>query len=247
MALSITKLLQRSISATINLSHARYFSTQNLAKSAYLQKKFEPQIYNGPSEKPSLVIRNHMIDTKIWDQIDLVDNDIFINTPAKAGTTWTQEIVAQLLYNGDYTSAIGAKVIHEVSAWPSVTAAPQEMKTGMLAKQLQDPNVPRRIIKTHEPIESVPYSPKRKYLFVARDYRDIIWSMYNHYKQMGPAAYAGFNAPRDYEFKPMWEPNFEDGSFTEYDLWQMCLNEPVETDGTPDGWYVLCGSVICTN
>lgn len=236
MALSTSKLLKRSNS--ICVSNFRCFSTQ--IQSAFLQKKFEPHIYNGASAKPSETMRNHMIDTKFWDQVELVDNDIFINTPAKAGTTWTQEIVAQLLYDGDYTSKMGAKTIFELSPWPAVTVGPPEMKVGTMKQQLEDPNVPRRIIKTHEPVETLPFNPKSKYLFVSRDYRDIVWSMYNHYKMMNPIAYDAFDAPKDYDFKPMYRPNFDDGSFTEYDLWQMLLNEPCENDGTPDGWYVTC-------
>ena len=63
---------------------------------------YKPCIYNGASSKPSILVKNHHIDTTIWNDVKLVDSDIFINTPAKSGTTWTQEIVLQLLYNGRY-------------------------------------------------------------------------------------------------------------------------------------------------
>ena len=235
MSASIKRLSAKGLNKSYILSTARIskspFSTQ------FLQKKFEPYKYDGPSEKPSLLIRNHHIDSSIWDDIELVDSDIFINTPAKAGTTWTQEIVAQLLYNGDYTSAIGAGSIWDISIWLALAAMPKEAKLEHMQSQLSDPKIPRRIIKTHEPIESMPYNPNRKYIFVSRDYRDIVWSCYNHYKLFADAAYDAYNAPRDYEYQGLPKPNFEDGSFTEYDLWKMMLNEGNPDDGTPDGWY----------
>ncbi len=39
----------------------------------------------------------------------------------------------------------------------------------------------RRFIKTHLPVDALVYSPLAKYLYIGRDGRDVVWSMYNHH------------------------------------------------------------------
>ena len=46
-------------------------------------------------------IQNHHFDSTIWNDFSFRDDDIIIGTYAKAGTTWMQQIVAQLLFAGD--------------------------------------------------------------------------------------------------------------------------------------------------
>ena len=38
----------------------------------------------------------------------------------------------------------------------------------------------RRFLKTHRPVEALVFSPQAKYLYIGRDGRDVVWSMYNH-------------------------------------------------------------------
>lgn len=42
-------------------------------------------------------MHNHHMDSTIWDVFDHRDDDIIIASYAKSGTTWAQQIVAQLL------------------------------------------------------------------------------------------------------------------------------------------------------
>src|SRR6476469_170675 len=42
--------------------------------------------------------RNHHLDSTRWDGFVVRDDDIFITTAYKAGTTWTQRILAALLF-----------------------------------------------------------------------------------------------------------------------------------------------------
>src|SRR5262249_51890118 len=44
----------------------------------------------------------------------------------------------------------------------------------------------RRFLKTHLPIDALPYAPEAKYIYVARDGRDAFWSWYNHWASFTP-------------------------------------------------------------
>ena len=43
----------------------------------------------------------HHFDSTVWNDLRFRDDDIVISTHSKSGTTWLQQIVAQLLFNGD--------------------------------------------------------------------------------------------------------------------------------------------------
>ena len=103
-----------------------------------------------------------------------------------------------------------------------------------LNEQLENEKIIRRIFKSHEPVECIPFNENAKYIFVGRDFRDIVWSWYNHYGQMTDKAVELINQPRKYKFKPWIKYNFEDGSFTEYDMFNNTLF--IKDDaGNPDG------------
>ncbi len=57
--------------------------------------------------------QNHHFDSTIWNDFEFRDDDIIIATYAKSGTTWLQQIVAQLLFDG----AEGME--QECAAWPA--------------------------------------------------------------------------------------------------------------------------------
>eukprot|EP01083_Nonionella_stella_P221801 792075_1 len=82
----------------------------------------------------------------------------------------------------------------------------------------------------------MPFNPKCKYIFVGRDLRDVVWSMYNHYSIFSEKAFEMFNAPRSYKFEPL-PPNLikTDGSFKEHDLFNFILDGPTPDDNNPDG------------
>ena len=51
----------------------------------------------------------------------------------------------------------------------------------------------RRFVKTHLPVEALVYSPKAKYLYIGRDGRDVLWSLYNHHAMGNEAMYDALN------------------------------------------------------
>lgn len=116
-------------------------------------------------------LRNHHFDSTIWNDFVFRDDDIVIGTYAKSGTTWTQQIVAQLLFQGAEDLPVA-----EMSPWLDLRVPPKAVKLEVAAAQTH-----RRFFKTHLPVDALVYSPKAKYLYIARDGRDVVWSLYNHH------------------------------------------------------------------
>jgi aryl sulfotransferase len=116
-------------------------------------------------------VHNHHFDSTIWNDLKFRDDDIVIATYAKSGTTWTQQMVAQMLHGGDPELAVA-----ELSPWLDLRVPPKAVKLPMVEAQTH-----RRIMKTHLPVDALVYSPKAKYLYIGRDARDVVWSMYNHH------------------------------------------------------------------
>ena len=116
-------------------------------------------------------LHNHHFDSTIWNDFTFRDDDIVIGTYAKSGTTWTQQIVAQLIFQG----ADGLEVA-EMSPWLDLRVPPKEVKLPAVEAQRH-----RRFLKTHLPVDALVFSPRAKYLYIGRDGRDVVWSMYNHH------------------------------------------------------------------
>jgi aryl sulfotransferase len=116
-------------------------------------------------------MHNHHFDSTVWNELRMRDDDIVIATYAKSGTTWTQQIVSLLIFAG----AEGLDVA-EMSPWVDLRVPPKEVKLPMLETMPH-----RRFLKTHLPVDALAFSPKAKYLYLARDGRDVVWSMYNHH------------------------------------------------------------------
>src|SRR5262245_31366786 len=85
-------------------------------------------------------LQNHHMDSTLWNDFPFRDDDIVIGTYAKAGTTWTQQIVGQLIFEGDEDVSI-----HELSPWWDMRILPPEAREGVHAQ------TNRRVIKTHLP------------------------------------------------------------------------------------------------
>lgn len=114
-------------------------------------------------------LHNHHMDSTIWDRFAFRDDDVMA-TYAKSGTTWTQQIVGQLIFAG------AADVeINMLSPWLDLRVMPPDTLDQLEAQ------THRRVIKTHLPVDALTFSPRAKYLYVARDGRDVLWSLYNHH------------------------------------------------------------------
>jgi aryl sulfotransferase len=127
-------------------------------------------------------IRNAICDSTRWNWVKFRDDDIVVATYGKTGTTWTQQIVGQLVLNGRDGSQV------EASLWVEFRPVPLELVLEMVEAQHH-----RRFLKTHLPLDALVFSPKAKYLYIARDGRDMAWSMYNHHAGFTERAYAMIN------------------------------------------------------
>ena len=128
-------------------------------------------------------LHNHHFDSTIWNDLQFRDDDIVIATYAKSGTTWLQQIVSQLIFNGEE----GLEVA-EMSPWVDVRVPPKEVKLPMIEAQTH-----RRFLKTHLPVDALVYSPKAKYIYIGRDGRDVVWSFYNHHASANQDWYDALN------------------------------------------------------
>jgi aryl sulfotransferase len=125
---------------------------------------------------------NHF-DSTVWNGFPFRDDDIIIATYAKTGTTWVQQIISQLLFNGEEGLSVA-----DMSPWLDLRIPPNEVKLAGVEAQTH-----RRFMKTHLPVNSLVFSEKAKYIYIARDGRDIVWSLYNHHSTANDAWYEALN------------------------------------------------------
>lgn len=141
--------------------------------------------------KPDAILRptksremhSHHFDSTIWNDFNFRDDDIVIASYAKSGTTWMQQIVSQLLFQGEEGLPVA-----EMSPWVDLRVPPKEIKLPLIEAQTH-----RRFVKTHLPVDALVFSPKAKYIYIGRDGRDIVWSLYNHHANANDAWYDALN------------------------------------------------------
>jgi len=128
-------------------------------------------------------VQNFVLDSTRWNEIKFRDGDIVIATYAKAGTTWMQQILGQMIFRG-------AEGIPVVDICPFVEACfvPKPDMLAMLEAQTH-----RRFLKTHLPLDALVFSPQVKYIYIGRDGRDTLWSMYHHHQLFTDVAYQMMN------------------------------------------------------
>ncbi|WP_299900425.1 sulfotransferase domain-containing protein [uncultured Ruegeria sp.] len=114
-------------------------------------------------------------NTDIWSSFDIRPDDIFVCTPPKCGTTWTQTLVRMLITG----RADPAVYDNKVSPWLDAGFRDQEEQASQLEAQTH-----RRCIKTHTPLDGITYSPDATYLVVHRHPVDVHFSLRNHVANM---------------------------------------------------------------
>jgi aryl sulfotransferase len=128
-------------------------------------------------------LESHHFDSTVWNDYRFRDGDVIVATYAKSGTTWTQQIVGQILFEGDEGVDLGA-----LSPWLDLRVPPKQVKLDAMEAQTH-----RRFLKTHLPVDALVFSPKAQYLYIGRDGRDVAWSFYNHHVHANASWYAVLN------------------------------------------------------
>tara|TARA_R110002072_G_scaffold12511_2_gene53914 strand:- start:72 stop:920 length:849 start_codon:yes stop_codon:yes gene_type:complete len=123
------------------------------------------------------------MDSTVWNDIDFRDDDIIIATYAKSGTSWMQQIISQLIFQGQKDLPVA-----EMSPWVDLRVPPKEVKLPAIAAQTH-----RRFLKTHLPVDALVFSDKAKYIYVGRDARDVVWSLHNHHTNANDMWYDALN------------------------------------------------------
>lgn len=119
--------------------------------------------------------RNVVFDSGRWADFEFRDDDIVLSTPPKCGTTLTQMICALLILQDP------ARItsIDEFSPWLDMQTRPRDEVFARLAAQEH-----RRVIKTHTPLDGLPWDDRVTYICVARDPRDVALSWDNHWANL---------------------------------------------------------------
>lgn len=115
--------------------------------------------------------RNTFMDSNRWAQFRPRDGDIIISTAYKAGTTWTQMLCGLLIFQ---TPRLPLPLA-EITPWFDLRAY---LLDDVLARY--EAQTHRRFIKTHTPLDGLPYYDNVTYLICGRDPRDIFISMQHH-------------------------------------------------------------------
>ena len=129
------------------------------------------------------IYQNHHLDSTRWDDYIPRSDDIIIATSMKSGTTWMQTIVMHLIFQD-----LQPRLIGDFSPWIDFRPPPRGERIKLIEAQTH-----RRFIKTHLPLDGLPYFPQVKYIVVGRDIRDLCMSMWNHYGNYTAEMYQRFN------------------------------------------------------
>ncbi len=124
--------------------------------------------------------RSVVADSARWDGFVFRDGDIVISAPIKCGTTWMQMICGLLIF-GKQTFP---NTLDLVSPW-----------LDMLTRQLEavvrdlDAQQHRRFMKSHAPLDGLPFDERVTYICIGRDPRDVALSLDHHTANMDVEAF----------------------------------------------------------
>ncbi len=142
------------------------------------------------------------MDSTRWEAYSPRPDDIVISTSIKSGTTWMQVIVRELIVHGleRNEASIPDRPLPDngSSFWIDGTFTGE---IGALYETLEAQQH-RRFIKTHLPLDGLPFYPQVKYVVVGRDARDVFMSLWNHYAHYTDDFYQKINEARGLVGKP---------------------------------------------
>ena len=114
-------------------------------------------------------------DNARWDAVVLRPDDIIVSTPPKCGTTWMQTSIGLLLFQQPDLP----RPLSELSPWVDMLTWPLDELVATIEAQQH-----RRFLKTHTPLDGLPWDEHVTYICVGRDPRDVALSWDNHLASM---------------------------------------------------------------
>jgi aryl sulfotransferase len=174
-----------------------------------------------------------MADSARWERFRFREDDVVISTPSKCGTTWMQNTVGMLLLD---RPVLGVP-ISTVSPWLDMLIRTDEEVFGVLEEQEH-----RRWIKTHTPLDGLPFHPTVTYIAVIRHPLDVALSDRDHR--------ANEDERRAYELRlaaagapdPSWKREPEPQDAAEFLHWFIDSDAPPTGSG-PNGLADYCQQV----
>ena len=145
-----------------------------------------------------------------------MNGDIVVTTSYKCGTTFTQQILYNMLVRNTANDEV-FPALDEVSPWVDARFWP--VSKDELKQWLPTVTQPR-FLKSHLPLDGLPYFDHVKYIIVGRDPRDVFMSLVNHYGNYTDLAYEAMQGeglepiPRfDGDIKGLWRNWISKGWF----------------------------------
>ena len=167
------------------------------------------------------IYKNFVMDSSRWRGFAPRDGDIVVCTSYKAGTTWTQMICALLIHQQADLPA----PLSRLSPWLDMQIASlDEVMTSLDGQG-------RRLIKTHTPLDGLPYFDNVTYVVCGRDPRDVFMSMQHHMSNLDFAQFGKLLAEQGAPMEP--PPPLPDDLNDRFQLWMTQGSLDWEADGFP--------------
>lgn len=115
---------------------------------------------------------HHHLAASRWNDFEIRPGDVVISTSYKAGTTWMQTIVGNIVFHEHGMPGS----IMDLSPWLDMRIFQEKQVKEGLAGQTH-----QRFIKTHLPLDGLVFHKDVNYIVVGRDPRDVFMSLLNHY------------------------------------------------------------------
>lgn len=163
-----------------------------------------------------------IFDSARWEAYTPRDGDILVCTSYKAGTTWTQMICGLLIHQTpELPAPLGA-----LSRWLDMRINPIDKVIANFDAQEH-----RRFIKTHTPLDGLPFYENIEYVYCGREPRDVFVSTINHFDNMDMSAFAKLFEEQGESFD--LPPPLPDDVNERFELWMTQGVFDWEEDGLP--------------
>lgn len=117
------------------------------------------------------IYKGFLVDNSRWERFPDRPDDVIISTPPKCGTTWIQNIVGMLLLD----RIEFGQPLTSVSPWLDIQTTSDQQVFELLEAQKH-----RRFVKTHIPLDGLPWREAWTYITVFRHPLDAALSYRDH-------------------------------------------------------------------